>query len=192
MVRGAIVDGDGIQIEISDTQGHWRGNRSEMIDLMRRTLLAEGHREASVSLALVDQASIHEINRVHLGHDWPTDVISFPLSNPDDVVLSGELVVSAEMAVLTAADSGVEPREELALYIVHGLLHLCGHDDTTESGAAEMRRREDEILSASGITNPFSAIRKDEAPPEPASSQPILTGVPRSPIEPTEARQWTG
>ena len=86
----------------------------------------------------------------------------------------------------------MEPREELALYIVHGLLHLCGHDDTTESGAAEMRRREDEILSASGITNPFSAIRKDEAPPEPASSQPILTGVPRSPIEPTEARQWTG
>ncbi len=47
------------------------------------------------------------------------------------------------------------PRDELALYIVHGLLHLCGYDDSTESDTAEMRRREDEVLTEFGYTNPW-------------------------------------
>jgi hypothetical protein len=82
-------------------------------------------------------------------------VISFPLSTSDEPVLSGELIVSAEMAVAAAAAFGALPRDELALYIVHGLLHLCGYEDASESDAALMRRREDEILSGCGFSNPF-------------------------------------
>jgi probable rRNA maturation factor len=146
---------DTIEVEISDTQGHLRTDPSEVIDLARRVLMGEGRRNASISIALVDEASIHALNRVHLSHDWPTDVISFTLSNPDDPILAGELVVSAEMAVATAIEDGVQPRDELALYIVHGLLHLCGYDDATDAEAAEMRRREDEILTGSGYANPW-------------------------------------
>jgi probable rRNA maturation factor len=146
---------DTIEVEISDTQGHLRTDPSEVIDLARRVLMGEGRRNASISIALVDEASIHALNRVHLSHDWPTDVISFTLSNPDDPILAGELVVSAEMAVATAIEDGVQPRDELALYIVHGLLHLCGYDDSTDAEAAEMRRREDEILTGSGYANPW-------------------------------------
>ena len=172
---------DMIEVEISDTQGHLRTDPSELIDLARRVLLGEGRRNASISIALVDQASIHTLNRVHLRHDWPTDVISFTLSNPDEPALAGELVVSAEMAIATAAEDGVEPRDELALYIVHGLLHLCGYDDSTGPDAAEMRRREDEILTECGYSNPFGAHREGEAPSEPALFRPIT--------EPSEARQ---
>jgi probable rRNA maturation factor len=164
---------DTIEVEISDTQGHLRTDPSEVIDLARRVLLGEGRRNASISIALVDQASIHALNRVHLRHDWPTDVISFTLSNPDDPALSGELVVSAEMAVATAAEDGVRPRDELALYIVHGLLHLCGYDDSTESDAAEMRRREDQILTEFGYSNPFRSLPGGEARSEPALFRPI-------------------
>lgn len=144
-----------IEVELSDTQGHLHVDPAELASLVRAVLAAEGHTRATVSIALVDGPSIHALNRSHLGHDWPTDVISFPLSEPDEPVLAGELIVSAEMAATTAAEIGVDPRDELALYIVHGLLHLCGYDDLSDTEAARMRRREGELLAALGRPNPF-------------------------------------
>jgi probable rRNA maturation factor len=177
-----LGEGEGaIEVEISDTQGHLRVEPHELAALVRAVLTAEGHGRASLSIALVDQSTIRAINRSHLGHDWPTDVISFPLPEPEVPTVAGELIVSAEMAALTAAELGVDPRDELALYIVHGLLHLCGYDDLSEAGAAAMRRREDELLMACGRSNPFhragrrdsslgleeAAVPTDLAPPSP-------------------------
>src|SRR4051794_36983176 len=68
-----------IEVEISDTQGHCPVDRAALVRLVRDVLGKEGRRRASISIALVDQATIHALNRAHLGHDWPTDVISFPL-----------------------------------------------------------------------------------------------------------------
>jgi probable rRNA maturation factor len=144
-----------IEVEISDTQGHLHVDPAEVAALVRVVLTAERRRHASISIAIVDQAAIHAINRSHLGHDWPTDVISFPLSEPTDDILAGELVISGEMAATTAAEFGADPRDELALYIVHGLLHLCGYDDLSEGDASAMRRREGELLAACGRPNPF-------------------------------------
>jgi probable rRNA maturation factor len=173
-----------IEVEISDTQSHLRVDEAEVIDLIRQVLLREGRPDASISIAMVGQAAIHALNRAYLGHDWPTDVISFPLSNPDDPTLAGELVVSGEMALATASEVGAEPRDELALYIVHGLLHLCGYDDHTESDFAAMRRREDEILTDLGYSNPFPFLRQGEASSEPALFRPIP--------EPLESHRWSG
>jgi probable rRNA maturation factor len=145
----------GIDVELSDTQGHLRVDPAELSKLVRHVLVHEGRAQASISIALVDHAAIHAVNRTYLSHDWPTDVISFPLSTADEPVLAGELIVSAEMAVSAAAAAGAEPCDELALYIVHGLLHLCGYEDASESGAAVMRLREDEILSECGYSNPL-------------------------------------
>jgi probable rRNA maturation factor len=171
--------GDAIEVELSDTQGHLRVDPAELAALVRVVLAAEGRSRASISIALVDQSAIHAINRSHLGHDWPTDVISFPMSDADDPVLAGELVVSAEMAAATAAEIGVEPRDELALYLVHGLLHLCGYDDLSEGAAAEMRRRQGELLASCGRANPFDRAvaarppRGDrEVPPSTQPSEP--------------------
>ena|ERR1017187_7252578 len=135
-----------IEIEISDTQAHMKVDQAVLMSLVRDVLIAEDHPVASISIALVDNATIHRLNQLHLGHDWPTDVITFPLSDPDEPVLSGELVVSAEMAVAIARDMGGDPREELALYLVHGLLHLCGYDDSSEADADAMSRRQSELL----------------------------------------------
>jgi probable rRNA maturation factor len=163
---------DAIEVEVSDTQGHLRVEPEELRDLVRTVLTAEGHPRASISIALVDQATIHAINRSHLGHDWPTDVISFPLSEPSDPTLAGEIVVSAEMATAAAARIGVEPRDELALYVVHGLLHLCGYDDTSEPEAAAMRRREHERLAACGRPNPLDRPADPPSPPPGSASLP--------------------
>jgi probable rRNA maturation factor len=177
---------EAIAVEISDTQGHLRVGPEELIALARAVLIAEGRRRATISIALVDQAAIRAINRSHLGHDWPTDVISFPLSDPTDPTLAGELVVSAEMAAATAAEIGVDPRDELALYVVHGLLHLCGYDDLSDAGAAAMRRREDVLLAACGRPNPFDLV--DGGRPRGVRDDPGRASLPASRDGP-EARQ---
>lgn len=145
-----------IDVEISDTQSHLKIDHDALSLLVRETLLAESKCVASISLAIVDNAAIQAINRAHLDHDWPTDVMSFPFSDEDS--LQGELILSAEMAVETARDAGLDPWHEFALYVVHGLLHLCGHDDAGEPERTVMRARESEILAAVGLSNTFSAI----------------------------------
>jgi probable rRNA maturation factor len=136
-----------IEVEISNTQSHLRLEPGGLDRLVRRVLAAQGHSRASISIAVVDNSTIHTINQAHLGHDWPTDVITFPLADPDEPVLTGELVISAEMACTSARELGVEPGDELALYVVHGLLHLCGFDDHDDSARSRMRQREAELLS---------------------------------------------
>ncbi len=147
-----------IEVEISDTQDHLRVDPDGLTELVRAVLAAEGVRRADVSIALVDDPTIHELNRRHLDHDWPTDVITFRLSDPGDPGLSAELVLSAEMARTTALASGADPQDELALYAVHGLLHLCGYDDQTPAQAETMRRREAEALRREGRANPFDRV----------------------------------
>jgi probable rRNA maturation factor len=140
-----------ITIEVSDTQGWMKVESGTLIELARSVLSQERRERAAVSIALVDNATIHAINKAHLGHDWPTDVISFPMSAPEDPVLCGELVISTEMVLDQARRIGADPHDELALYVAHGLLHLCGYDDTTEASAAIMRRREAEVLAVAGF-----------------------------------------
>jgi probable rRNA maturation factor len=134
-----------IEIQIADTQGHLKIDQVAIAALATRVLVAESRPAASISIALVDDATIHRLNRLHLGHDWITDVITFPLSAPDDHELSGELVISTEMAVAAARELSADPYHELALYIIHGLLHLCGYDDSNEEQKATMNRRQAEI-----------------------------------------------
>jgi len=148
----------GIEVEISDTQSHLTIDPESLARIARRTLEAQGIGRASISIAVVDDPTIRALNARHLGHDWPTDVICFGLSEPDAPELAGELIVSAEMAATAARSSGVTPLDELALYVVHGLLHLSGLDDTTPDSAAAMRLREGEILAGLGRINPFPLV----------------------------------
>jgi probable rRNA maturation factor len=188
---------EAIVVEISDTQGHLRVGPAELTALVRAVLTAERRDQAAISIAIVDQAAIHAINRSHLGHDWPTDVISFPLSDPTDAVLAGELVVSGEMAATTAAEIGADPRDELALYVVHGLLHLCGYDDLSEADASAMRRREGELLAACGRPNPFELARNLRPSPNDregwASSDesPIAAPLSLPLTHPSEPSPWS-
>src|SRR5437868_3391375 len=108
----------------------------------RAVLEGEGVTEAEISLAFVDNPTIHRLNRQYLNHDEPTDVLSFPLSGPGAKKLVGELVIGAEVAKAQAESRGHAVEAELALYVIQGLLHLCRRDDATEAGAKAVRERE--------------------------------------------------
>jgi probable rRNA maturation factor len=151
-----------IEVEISSTQTQLDLDAPALVSLVERVLRGEGIPRAQISLALVDDVTIRRINKQHLDHDWPTDVISFPLSEPGDAVLAGELVISAEMAQATAVELQVDPAAELALYVVHGLLHLCGYDDGSDTDILRMRRREDEVLRREGLANTFALVERQE------------------------------
>jgi len=126
-------------------------DRKRMREVARAVLDGEGVADCEISLAFVDNATIHTLNKRYLDHDEPTDVLSFPLSEPGAKKLAGELVIGAEVARDVAAERGHDVQAELALYVIHGLLHLCGMDDTTEEAAREMRARERHYLAAVGL-----------------------------------------
>jgi len=122
-----------------------------MREIVRAVLREEGVSEAEISLAFVDNPAIHQLNKRYLGHDEPTDVLSFPMSDPGSKRLTGELVIGAELAQIEAESRGHDVQAELALYVIHGLLHLCGYDDKSSSDAEEMRERERDYLRLLGM-----------------------------------------
>jgi rRNA maturation RNase YbeY len=79
-----------------------------------------------------------------LGHDEPTDVISFPLE--EEVRLEGEVYVNLDRAKEQAKHFGVSFRNEVARLVIHGILHLVGYDDTTTEQARIMKSEEDRQL----------------------------------------------
>ncbi len=104
----------------------------------------------SASIAIVDDPTIHRLNREHLQHDWPTDVISFVFEDSDGNV-QGEVIASVDTATRLAAAAGWNPADELLLYIVHGMLHLAGLDDISSEDQLEMRTAERDCLLAIGV-----------------------------------------
>ncbi len=126
-------------------------DRGLMRQAARAVLEGEGVADAEVSLAFVDNPTIHRLNQRYLQHDEPTDVLSFPLSEPNSKRLAGELVIGAEVARAQADSRGHDVQAELTLYVIHGLLHLCGYDDHSDAGAHELRQRERHYLQSLGL-----------------------------------------
>ncbi|HEV2950043.1 MAG TPA: rRNA maturation RNase YbeY [Gemmataceae bacterium] len=126
-------------------------DRVKMREIVRTVLSGEGKMESEISLVFVDNPTIHRLNQRYLKHNEPTDVLTFPLSDPGSKVLVGELVIGVEVARAVAANRGHDVQAELALYVIHGLLHLCGYDDRSRSTTKAIRERERYYLRALGL-----------------------------------------
>lgn len=115
----------------------------------QQIVAAAGISSGLISLAIVDDQTIHGINRRFLAHDEPTDVISFVLEQQADH-LEGEIVASIDTATRVAAELNRATADELLLYIVHGALHLVGYDDLDEASRQQMRQQEQHWLDRLG------------------------------------------
>ena len=121
-------------------------DRGKMRDVARAVLDGQDVKDYEISIAFVDNPTIHRLNKQYLDHDEPTDVLSFPYSAANAKKLEGELVIGVEIAQEQATERGHDVQAELALYVIHGLLHLCGGDDLEDEKRAAMRQKERHYL----------------------------------------------
>lgn len=122
-----------------------------------------GYGSVELSVAIVSDATIQQTNRQYLDHDYPTDVLSFRLDESadsndlpgetrQDQTLQGEVIVSWDTACRQATHFGWTASSECLLYVVHGTLHLVGHDDREKNDRQRMRNAERAVLSTFGLT----------------------------------------
>ena len=145
-----------LEVEVANKQNRLPINEARLADAARRVLLGEEIESGTISIAVVDDLAIHKLNRQYLAHDYPTDVLSFVLEQTagPPASLQGEVIVSADTADTMAARIGWPPEDELLLYVIHGCLHLAGHDDQTDEAREAMRGRERFYLAELGIVEP--------------------------------------
>ena len=137
-------------------------------ELARHALEDEG-RHGELTLTFVDRGEIAALNREHLGHDGPTDVLSFPLDAATEALggagvpaLLGDVVVCPGVAAEQAASHAGTLDDELALLVVHGVLHVVGHDHAEPDEAHLMRARELEHLQRHHWRGPVPAGFRQE------------------------------
>lgn len=112
------------------------------------------HSLKDVSIALVSDATMSKLHQQFMNIAGPTDVLTFPL---DETNQSGEIVICVPEARRRAKEQHARLGNELLLYAIHGMLHLCGMDDRTQKGFERMHRMEDEILTRLGVGAVFAA-----------------------------------
>jgi probable rRNA maturation factor len=138
------------QIALSNQQSRHPVDEAQLTEAAAAVLRDSAFSSAAISLAVVDDEMMHELNRRHLEHDWPTDVLSFVLEN-DGNHLEGEVILSADTAAAAAGEHGHSDAEEQLLYVIHGMLHLVGYDDKGDNNAQEMRAAECRYLQKFGV-----------------------------------------
>lgn len=118
---------------------------SKIKRVIRKTVASETDRGIrEISLCLVDDKTIKQLNRKYFGKAVPTDVISFD---------TGDVAVSTDTAVTNAGIFKTAPLDELLLYVAHGTLHVLGYEDKTARERALMERKAVAILKETGMIN---------------------------------------
>jgi probable rRNA maturation factor len=129
----------------------------EILKLAARATLTHQKRslEADLSIVLTNDARLHRLNREYLGIDAPTDVLSFPASEPDPETGTpylGDILISIPRARRQAASAGHALESEVQLLVVHGVLHLLGHDHAETRQKKKMWKAQVEILESLGLS----------------------------------------
>ena len=139
-----------LHIEITNEQNRPNIDTRRLRGAIEEVLKGEGIGEGEISVAVVDDPTIHALNRHWLNHDEPTDVLSFVLEEGEGY-REGEIIVSADTACSRADEFGWSAEAELLLYLIHGALHLAGYDDKEPAARARMRKRERFYLAKLGV-----------------------------------------
>ena len=139
-----------MEVWITNLQNKITVEAAFLRDVVADALRLQGYRDLpDVSVALVDDAYIRMLNREYRGLDQPTDVLAFPMDRDEGAhgePTLGDIVISVERARDQARQFKHPLRREIAFLAVHGLLHLLGYEDETESGASAMWSRQKELL----------------------------------------------
>ncbi|HEY2375379.1 MAG TPA: rRNA maturation RNase YbeY [Gemmatimonadaceae bacterium] len=144
MSHVVVIDDDGVRVPLA---------RRQVASIARAVLRAEGGRRppSHVSISFVTSRRIAALNRRHLGHRGSTDVISFTLApEVPGARLVGDIYIAPSVARRNAETNGVTLREELTRLVVHGVLHVLGHDhpEGRDRAASPMWRRQEQLVAS--------------------------------------------
>ena len=120
--------------------------------------------DPEIGIILSDDAHIRALNAQHRGKDTPTNVLSFPICDPDDPVkgpLLGDIVVSIETIAREAKTQQKTLDAHFCHLIVHGILHLFGYDHQIEQEAGHMEALETHIMGLLGFDDPYAGVMED-------------------------------
>ncbi|PRX51586.1 rRNA maturation RNase YbeY [Salegentibacter salegens] len=112
---------------------------------IRKVISSEEKQLGEINYIFCDDYYLYKINLKFLEHDSYTDIISFDNSEGNE--LNGDIFISTDRVTENAKEYNVDFSEELKRVMIHGILHLCGYGDKTESEAALMRQKEDEKIA---------------------------------------------
>ena len=127
--------------------------------------LTQSARPVELSVRLADDDEVRALNAKWRGKDKATNVLSFPLANPDDFdvatipgqeLLLGDIILARGICEAEASEKGVSVQEHATHLLVHGTLHLLGYDHQDDAAAAEMESREVRALARLGISDPYA------------------------------------
>ena len=127
---------------------------SDLIERAAQAVLTHESKEGELTVFLSDDAQLHELNLEYLGIDAPTDVLSFPASETDPesgAAYLGDVIISAARAEEQARSAGHPLEAEVQLLVVHGVLHLLGHDHGEPEDKARMWAAQAQILDTLGL-----------------------------------------
>ena len=142
MKKSSLIDP--ISINIFNESSHQYIPRQRVITTLEQLLFIENFERASVNVIVLDNDGIQKINKQYLGHDYPTDVISFII---DEKPFEAEVYISVEMAKHNAEDLNTNWREEMLRYAIHGVLHTIGYNDSTDEEKKKMNYLENKYLA---------------------------------------------
>ena len=160
----------GVTVVVSDEQHDVAVDADRWARLATAVLEHEGH-AGELTLTFVDRDEIASLNAEHMGRSGPTDVLSFPLDSLEDgldplpgPVLLGDVVVCPAVAGDAAPTHAGTLDDELALLVVHGILHVLGHDHAEPDETQLMREREMQLLVAHHWHGPAPAAFRQDQP----------------------------
>lgn len=149
-----------VEIEIEDDA--WSRDIADVEDRVSRAVTAAlGDRTGSVVVLLTDDATVHELNARFRYKDAPTNVLSFPaapMDLPGQATPLGDLVLAHGVCANEAHDQSKTLADHLTHLVVHGTLHLLGHDHMDDADAEAMEAHEVTILAALGVADPYRTI----------------------------------
>jgi probable rRNA maturation factor len=150
-VRDESLGSPECETHVSNESGHDLESLIERVtSLPNRVFNIQGDERCwGLSVVFTTDERLRQLHADHLGDDSLTDVITFHYGSPDESedLLFGDIVISVERAIEQAADEAWSLEEELTFLLVHGILHLCGWNDTTEQERQAMHKRQHEIMA---------------------------------------------
>ena len=159
-----------MQVEAPWPTGDWETLASGAVEAAIRATpdaaLASSEAYVEVSVRLTSDEEVHALNRQYRGKDKPTNVLSFPMVQPDLLetvsqnsddgeLLLGDIVLAHGICAAEAAEKGVPLEAHTAHLIVHGVLHLLGYDHQGSAEAEEMESLERDVMARLGLHDPY-------------------------------------